>query len=454
MTISFPFFGAGKAEYFESYEILVKFSMAPDRSTRKKIIEWAPPPFELADYDFYNSVLVATIPDSGDEMIQKYYGSKKDLWPKVEDADFHCTPMAADAFEKAILGWLTEVDKIAPIEVVWRNEDVEAGGTLLSELHHESVKQIPKLIETWKDESETRFEEEELAHIELLIAGILFYSQEKSVANYGVVREKFLPFQNIQILLGTKNFKKLEILLKTKSHSNVYFEKLCNGFIEYLSSDHREDDVIVRMIYWMIEDPRFLHLILYHNARNNHVILIAAIQKKDFALVKRICTIIATVPDDHLNRFTQPIYWEVSNTVMPAKRWQVGILLYEFVIDLLKAKSVVHGDRSFYCNVLWALQNDNTGLPVNKALNEKVLSLCLPQGESNSAVFYNAACLYVEMDEVDLAFDCIKRAVVHGIKGSEYEGMLRDLSTHPLFGKFRETPEIKMFIAALPATKD
>ena len=97
-----------------------------------------------------------------------------------------------------------------------------------------------------------------------------------------------------------------------------------------------------------------------------------------------------------------------------------------------------------YNNALWIAQNDNTGLPINFELNEKFLSVCLPLGPKNPAIFFNATCLNVEMEEYDKAVNYVQFAIK-----SKYEGlkeMINQINNLSLFTEFKKYPAL---VAAL-----
>ncbi|WP_222982697.1 SMI1/KNR4 family protein [Flagellimonas meishanensis] len=88
-----------------------------------------------------------------------------------------------------------------------------------------------------------------------------------------------------------------------------------------------------------------------------------------------------------------------------------------------------------FCNVLYFLQNDNTGLPVDKELNNYFLDKCLIHAKDNPAIYFNAACVYNEMKDFDNVLMCIESAKKHY---PDYEMMAEAIRTEELFSEFRE----------------
>lgn len=88
-----------------------------------------------------------------------------------------------------------------------------------------------------------------------------------------------------------------------------------------------------------------------------------------------------------------------------------------------------------FCNVLYFLQQDNTGLPVNVELNQFFLEKALVHGPENPAIYFNAACVYNEMKEFDNVLKCIALAEQHY---DEYDMMMEVIEEAELFSEFRE----------------
>ncbi|MDC3952757.1 SMI1/KNR4 family protein [Polyangium jinanense] len=93
-------------------------------------------------------------------------------------------------------------------------------------------------------------------------------------------------------------------------------------------------------------------------------------------------------------------------------------------------------DLATYCNALWAVQDDNTHLGKDPERARKYLAACLPHGPKNPAIFYNAACVAIELDDLDAALGYVEDAVRFGYGGRE--AMRTAFRTEALFAKIRD----------------
>lgn len=128
--------------------------------------------------------------------------------------------------------------------------------------------------------------------------------------------------------------------------------------------------------------------------------------------------------------------------LLKAKNYRLSIMLFKLVLQMELESWQKINDLSPYCNALYVLQKDNTGLPVNYELNHLFLEKCLPFGPKNPAIYFNAACLYAEMDDVDAAIECINKAREHNYDG--YSTMIEEIKNASMFAnvvkdrRFRE----------------
>ncbi|HMK47967.1 MAG TPA: HEAT repeat domain-containing protein, partial [Methanocella sp.] len=99
---------------------------------------------------------------------------------------------------------------------------------------------------------------------------------------------------------------------------------------------------------------------------------------------------------------------------------------------------------SLFCNALWVMRKDNTRLIVDREMNEKFLEKCLPNGPRYPEIYFNAVCLYVEMDEYDKALECVSLAKKHNCWG--YDGMMERIRTAPMFEDFRKDQRVMKII--------
>jgi hypothetical protein len=105
-------------------------------------------------------------------------------------------------------------------------------------------------------------------------------------------------------------------------------------------------------------------------------------------------------------------------------------------------------DLTLYCNALWPLQNDNTGLAADPKLNAWFLEKCLPHAPANPAIYFNAACLYVETGDFDRALECAGLARQYNY--DQYAGMIGQFRKERMFREFRKDPRVKKMLQAVP----
>jgi hypothetical protein len=98
---------------------------------------------------------------------------------------------------------------------------------------------------------------------------------------------------------------------------------------------------------------------------------------------------------------------------------------------LLEVKEL---DLSTYCNALWAVQDDNVHLGVDEPRARRYLAACLPHGEANPPIFYNACCVLTELNDVEGALAQLREAVAHG---HDTDAMAKEIWNAPMFAPLR-----------------
>ena len=96
-------------------------------------------------------------------------------------------------------------------------------------------------------------------------------------------------------------------------------------------------------------------------------------------------------------------------------------------------------NTGFYINILVVFQKGITGLPTNINRNRLVLEKCLSKNLKNHSVFYNASCLYAEMEEYDKAYEMMKKSLDHY---GNRDFMLSNIGTKERFKEFREKTDV------------
>ncbi len=123
------------------------------------------------------------------------------------------------------------------------------------------------------------------------------------------------------------------------------------------------------------------------------------------------------------------------------KQYKEAIALFKLAVNIeyreyYNVQPQVYSEYlKIFCNVLYFLQNDNTGLPVDTELNAYFLEKCLSHGKENPAIYFNAACVYAEMKDFDNIVTCIEFAEQYY---DEYQMMMDTIKTDKVFSEFRK----------------
>jgi hypothetical protein len=100
---------------------------------------------------------------------------------------------------------------------------------------------------------------------------------------------------------------------------------------------------------------------------------------------------------------------DLQYALILAKRWPVVRRVFDLIIERGDL------DLSVYCNALYACERDTTGLPIDRAFDERILRRCLPHAEKNPAIYNNAACVYAELGEAEEVLAMLDKALAHGL---------------------------------------
>lgn len=406
----FPFFGAGDAAYFEWATMTIYFKNAPTREMRDRIIELAPPPFDLNEEDFKGRFLEAM----SDQFI---HASVAEAYDGELDEDLMLTDDEAfDRFNEHIEQWLRQVHEICPIAFALRPEDGEAGGTDFSKWHFWSKEQLPALLESLSTEGE------ELQDALIEILALCEVSPEEIPPS---TVQRFLPVLHFAHL--TASGKMLEAIRFARSA--VSSDLILAAIRRYPADEEVGREQILRLV-----------LPLFILKRDSG-------PKPDAELILR--GVMAAIPEFHrsfLKRVSRLVSGhsqacDIVNDigVLALREQQKGnieqaIYLYRIALEIETPAPCTL--LEVYCNALWPLQNDNTGRPVDATLNDFFLKRCLPYAPSNPAIYFNAACLYAEMGDVEGALDCIEKAKEYDY--AEFDEMIAAMQSTPMFAGITE----------------
>ncbi|MDC0676010.1 hypothetical protein [Nannocystis radixulma] len=216
MPHPFPFFGAGAAQYYERAAIEVRFTRRPSPVAQKKIMALAPAPIRPDSKSFVGKMLAAHSTQYVNEAIQRFYGEPKDVDKKEQKElgkQFYVTAKASRAFDAAVEKWLLDVHEVCPIELVYRAEDLEAGGTELSAWHEASLAAIPALLKTWNaDKTIARLSADELRLFAYCAQAIVAYGEVEPKAIPATLRTLF-PYEFLRAYFATGDQRSADQLL-------------------------------------------------------------------------------------------------------------------------------------------------------------------------------------------------------------------------------------------------
>lgn len=419
----FPFIGAGEATYFEWAEISVVFINEPDQNQKKLIAANVPLPID--DILWESNALCAGSDQFTHVHIANTYSTEENSDPPPqENGDnqrwFFATDSQVALFNQDIERWLFEIHQISPILIAYRPEDNESGGTDLSPWHDWSLQSIEDLLPQFEDVIKNNDHHSIRSNV---LKGMLEYREDKVEQE-----ERYQYFLNP----GWREVK-----------------SFINGDIQPLiQAVKKEDDYSIIVLEVItetmdIENQQDRQLLL----RNAEEILklkekapeyefdTLCVQIWHSAYLEGDENLMGKIPQSEqlINHIAELAYQKLAND-----EFMQSIKLYEQIINY------PHGDLSIYCNALYVLQNDNSGLPVDCDLNKKFLNQCLKYASENPAIFFNAACLYVEMGEYNQAYDMIKKAIEHNYK--KIESMKNQILVLNFFKDFKQKTEVlKLF---------
>ena len=103
---------------------------------------------------------------------------------------------------------------------------------------------------------------------------------------------------------------------------------------------------------------------------------------------------------------TEPL-WDLasaSHELIVRKRFRDTLGIFDVIIE---RKSL---ELYAYCNALWVVQHDNTGLPKDAERQRRYLEACAPHASMNPAIHLNSSGVWMELGEPDRAVDQLLQA--------------------------------------------
>ncbi len=386
--------GAGDATYDEWAEIHVFFRSAPSEAARAAIEAGLPAP--LAD----------SIVWDGEHLMVASGASARD----AIDA---CYPDTGEpGLNTDIETWLHHAHRTQPIVAAVRHEDEAAGGTKLSPWHEWSVHQTDRLLPIIERALE-RGVDDARAHA---ARGILDMLRDGGVFLPRRVRALVDPGAGIRAALDAGDAGALIAQLDAKEDA----------------LEHLEDELCLRHPKHRTALLGALDSLLSHADLPGGLALELARAVLSLPKAERETT------RAHRHRLVADMLAYLGFEAIEAGLWLEAIAAFDLVIES------PHLDRTAYNNALFAIMADNNKLPIDRPRALRFLAAALRFGAENPAIFYNSACVYMELGEVERTLECLAQARRHGHTSPE---TLRD---EPLFRPLADDPRFKALFADLP----
>lgn len=442
----FPFIGAGEASYFEWAEVHVEFAREPSEREKAAIAERVPPPLRDS-IDFTGThLLVASDQFAHMSMAETYEASEDDREEEddieedeYEERFFFAKDSQVHAFNQDIEAWLRYSHEQCPIRVAFRAEDYESGGTELSDWHEWSVKQVPALLDQkFKSVLETTedTEDKQQNRYTYMVHGILQLARETNPDLE--LPEEFLEwlspgYKEAEALRAEDEDALRALLSKTPSIRKEILMRLGEEVDE---ENKQQCKMLIRLTDVWIRQSEFPSELFVPLCK------IALLSKFDDAyeeLHKPIDAWLAhakaqIVEDPELAEHLGYLGYRL---LTEDKNYPAALELYNMIIELSSL------EKTAYCNALWVVQSDNNKLPLDPERSRRFLQYCLPHAPENPAIFFNAACVYMELGERDKVLESLKNAVEHGY--DDIHLLEQQVLHESLFRPVANDPEVLRF---------
>lgn len=438
----FPFFGAGFAKYYQSFEIDIKFVKKPSNSLKNKIILNAPKPILIGLTNFNQKTLMVYSDQYINYHINKAYvlNQKKTRWQ--ENESFQIIPEAAVLFENQIEKWLRYINSICAIEFVLRPQDIEAGGTQFSDWHYKSVAVLPSLIKTWNKKSlfYNLPKKEKEAFAKILIP-IIQFSQitPKNLPNN--FRDLFFPEYKIKKLLKNNdlteafhailqniNFKEVQNLLQDKltffNKKKQYENTLL--FTE-IALSYAKKEVIEKLIIGAEE-------ISYALVIQNNQALIAS-------FIDLICQSDSENKSNYVNKIGKKAF-----AVGKLKKYTTAISLYEMATSITNL-SVRESELPIYNNALKMLNFKESNAIDTQNLMPKFINNCIIYAPKNPEIYFSTAILQIGYNQFDAALGNVKLAINHNY--NQIPQMIKAIKREKYFTAFKNYKPLILLLKTL-----
>lgn len=414
---NFPYYNSGKATYYQWFSLIVVFQEEPSDKEKEKIKNNAPLPF--GEIYFEEEYMTALNDGNIHVEISKAYKTEDGKYMENEFeewVEFVAADSQVEAFNLDIERWLNEAHQISPIYFVFKNDD-ELHGTKITEYsswHQWSLQQYKTILPYFETEINNGYDYYDFSEKANVIQKIL--TKVEDISN---LEEKHINFL-YPGKLEFKAFEKDNIKPLQSITNNNYAEKVIKLFNKKLKKRHSAYINKYAGVFLSFET-----LVNKGTFETLNVILFKYFDDIDSTIFKKIAANLTST--NIANSFA-----EKGFKLVYEEKYKKAVKLFT---KLLMASAEPSVESGFYTNVLWVLQNDNTGIPVNKGLNQLALQKCLPKGKEYPAIYFNACCLYVEMEDHEKAYKMIEIALANYF---DAQTMLQQTINEPMFKVFRK----------------
>lgn len=352
------------------------------------------------------------------------------------------------AFQLEKEAWLKSVHQYCPIEIAVQPDYYEEFDAERNEWHKQSMIMAIIVLEKWLNEPEERYRSHdfEFSHLSIFVKEVTFYLHDDE---HQILIERSLkvyhPMEYTSKLIDKKDSHTLLQLIDEKQNDVEYLLQVMYALSTYLEDVVKVDTKIEYCIYRLVK-----HLInpandpsqkRYH-LRTLTTAIHIGIENEDSQFIEEVKDCIKKLPTKKV--VLNYLAYYTFSRYMQNKKWSTALLHYELLFSMLENETLDNKDFSIYCNALYILQHDITGLGVQFDRNRKMLSICLPFAKNNPAIYFNAATLYVEMDEYENALVNF----IHYFASADKDKaqLLKGLESENMYATFRNYKNVKSFL--------
>lgn len=439
-TQDFPYFGQGIATGAKWAIIYILFKDAINIKIKSSI-----PVLLRKDITIDGNLLTIQSSHFIATKIEARYGLDKtadlnlDVGAKMhhEEECFHVSPLANQLFENDIEQWLLKIHDKMPIIAVARGFDgwVEAvtigdwqqGFISLLNLAEQLIADKQKYAENHFHFMESSLFMVKTKEANIDVPELFLDTLLPKTRAIGDVERREIKTQSV-LLQNNKYYLKIyflnlwsEINRKREKDS---IKKLADSYLKVEHLIDTLDDKIQKRLNWQMEDsPQLIIEILSKVTIGGNKKLMMKYQLMLYN-----------------NRMNSTIFNLLSRealSLLQQKKYRAAFHFYNILLEK-RYQHLVEKDTSIFNNLLWLLQKENTGWPINRAKNLKYIKIALVYANDNPTIYSNAACLHVEMKAYEIAVDLLNSFFEHIKNESERKTILQQVTEEDFFKPVRD----------------